>query len=73
MNGERIRKMKCITCQTNPINPMIGGLESNKNKSFCSRICHDLYLRPDLQWLSPDALKNIALTKLSEIKNVNYK
>jgi hypothetical protein len=63
--------MKCITCQTNPINPIIGGLDSGKNKSFCSRICHDLYLRPDLIWTDPNTLKNIALVKLSENARIN--
>lgn len=53
--------MTCIVCQANEVNPMIG-------KNFCSRICQELYLRPDLQWLNPESLRQIALVKLSEAK-----
>jgi len=52
--------MKCIVCQSNEVNPMLG-------KSFCSRICKDLYLRLDLQWVSPDVLRRMALISLAEL------
>lgn len=51
----------CITCQTNPINPMIG-------KSFCSQLCKSLYLRTDLEFVTMEALKRIALKQHEYLK-----
>lgn len=55
--------MKCITCKTNEVNPNICGTDKPTGKSFCSRICQDLWMRTEL---SMEALQRIALKRLSE-------
>lgn len=53
--------MKCITCNTNPINKRI-------SNNHCSRTCQDLWLRDDLKWLSKETLQRIALTRHSQLR-----
>jgi len=65
-------KHVCITCKTYEVNPMISSIEGGSGKSFCSRICQDLWLRYDeTLFLSMKALQRIALKKLSELVNRN--
>lgn len=52
--------MKCITCQTNEVNPMITNSDSVPGKSFCSRICQGIWI-DSARWLNGEALKRIAL------------
>ncbi len=54
----------CIVCQTNPVNLAIG-------KSYCSRLCWGLSLREDYKYLTPEAVKRIALGRLEQLANAS--
>jgi formate dehydrogenase maturation protein FdhE len=64
MNQSTLTKHVCITCKTNPVNPMISETDKFNGKSFCSRICKNIWNRSDLQYLSREAIQKIALTHL---------
>lgn len=53
---------KCITCQTNEVNPQIGN-------NFCSRTCLNLWTREDLKYLDLDTMRSLALLRLAAIKS----
>jgi len=62
-------KLICITCRTNPVNPMISETDKFNGKSFCSRICKNIWNRSDIQYLSREAIQRIALAHL---RNCGY-